>query len=139
MTDSHPLTDSLQRLHQLAARARSNAYVPYSGFSVGAALRMASGETVTGCNVENASYGLAICAERAAMTRAISAGHGTQFAEIAIDVDGEQGMPCGMCRQFMAEFNPHMPVAYRSGGELVVRTVSELLADPFLPGALPSR
>lgn len=87
-----------------AKKAMGNAYAPYSGFSVGAALLTSEGEVFTGCNVENASFGATICAERCAILKAISEGY-TSFEKIAI-VSSSQDLtyPCGICRQFLSEF-----------------------------------
>ena len=93
-----------------AREARERAYAPYSRFQVGAALRTASGRIFRGCNVENLSYGLTICAERAAVFAAVAAGE-TQFESIAVVADSVQPVtPCGACRQVLAEFSPDLPV-----------------------------
>ena len=86
-----------------AIRARSSAHAPYSRFRVGAALRTRDGRVVTGCNVENASYGLTICAERNAVAAAVAAGHKT-FSALAVVAEGTLPYPCGACRQVLAEF-----------------------------------
>jgi cytidine deaminase len=91
-----------------AKQARSRAYARHSGFSVGAALRTANGELFAGCNVENFSYGLTICAERAAVFAAVAGGH-RQFAALAIVADGGV-TPCGACRQVLAEFCDDLPI-----------------------------
>jgi cytidine deaminase len=123
-----------------AARAAAmRAYVPYSRFRVGAALTGPFG-VICGCNVENASYGMTICAERTAIVSAVAAGH-RGFARIAISLpDAPQGspptasMPCGACRQVLAEFvGPDFPVAIDGLGEY---RFAELLPNPFvLPAA----
>ncbi len=95
-----------EKLFAAATHARSRAYVPYSKFPVGAALLTEKGEIVEGCNVENSSYGLTICAERTAFSRAVVEGRG-KIVAVAIVVDTEKPCPpCGMCRQVMAEFCP---------------------------------
>lgn len=95
--DSHTLIDT-------AYKASENAYAPYSHFKVGAALVTEDGSVYTGCNVENASYGAAICAERTAMVKAVSDGH-TNFKYIAIvSSSHDRTLPCGICRQFLSEF-----------------------------------
>jgi len=91
-----------------AIEIRQRAYAPYSKFLVGAAVRTTSGKTFLGCNVENASYGLAVCAERSAVFAAITAGE-KQFECMAIATQGG-AMPCGACRQVLSEFNPDLPI-----------------------------
>ena len=100
---SHALLADLFRRAQAAAE---HAYAPYSQFKVGAALRFDDGETVTGCNVENASYGLTSCAERNALFRAVSTkGAGRRIVAIAVaNLNGAASAPCGACRQVLAEF-----------------------------------
>ena len=118
-----------------AARAiRSRAYVPYSGFHVGAALS-AGGRVFAATNVENASYPLSVCAERNAATMAVAAGE-TEFEAIAVVTDAERPTsPCGGCRQVLYEFGPTIPVVSESadGSVRVVWTVDELLPDAFGP------
>lgn len=92
-------------LKAAALSAQGRAYVPYSRYQVGAALLTATGEIVTGCNVENATYGATCCAERTAVFSAVAAGH-TSFRAIAVATNGaEAGTPCGICRQVLAEFS----------------------------------
>ncbi|HKU67178.1 MAG TPA: cytidine deaminase [Candidatus Baltobacteraceae bacterium] len=116
-----------------AIAMRENAYAPYSQFAVGAALLTEDGSVFGGVNVENASYGLAICAERTAAVAAVAAGH-RSFRAIAIA--GPQSTvtaPCGACRQFLNEFNPRLEVAYTTPGGVKVTTLDNLLADAFGP------
>ena len=127
------MTDS-DRLVEAARRAREFAVAPYSHFKVGAALLTANGAIVTGCNVENASYGLTVCAERVALFTAIAAGH-RRIARIAVTcVDagpelGENGrMPCGACRQVMAEL-------MGPDGEVMVDRVRTFRVSELLPTA----
>lgn len=118
-----------------AADARGRAYAPYSHFAVGAALLASDGQVYTGCNVENASYGLTICAERNAIAHAVAAG---QRAFTAIAVVTENGVtPCGACRQVLAEFNPQLLVilADIAGNQRRYR-LSELLPAAFGPADL---
>lgn len=118
----------LNRAHEAA----KNAYVPYSRFPVGAALECEDGTVFTGCNVENAALGCTICAERVAMTKAISEGH-KDFKRIAISGEGENYcMPCGACRQFMSEFSENMEVlCSKAGGRYVSYRLDRLLPYMF--------
>jgi cytidine deaminase len=117
-----------------AARAmRKRAYAPYSKYTVGAALLGKSGRVYLGCNVENASYGLALCAERNAVAQAIAAGE-RRFAAIAISAAGPEPVPpCGMCRQVLAEFmSAETPVFTENDrGQSAGYTVGELLPHAF--------
>ncbi len=93
-----------QQLLDKAKEVMNNAYAPYSNFKVGAAILTESGDVYTGCNIENASYGATICAERTAAVKAVSEGH-RRFLKIAIvSMEGTYTYPCGMCRQFLSEF-----------------------------------
>ena len=118
-------------LIQLAVKARLRAYAPYSKFQVGAALRCQSGAVFLGCNVENISYGLTLCAERVAASAAIAAGE-RDFAEMAIVADSTAPIvPCGACRQFLAEFNPNLRLLLSTvAGVVEVVGLRELLPHP---------
>ena len=121
-----------RELLRIAKEASLNAYVPYSGFPVGAALECADGTVFTGCNVENAAYGDTICAERTAVVKAVSEGR-RRFTRIAIYGEG-QGycMPCGSCRQALAEFSPEMEVlCAKAGGSYVSYSLTRLLPYTF--------
>lgn len=122
---------------ELIARAREvmeRAYAPYSGFRVGAALLGEDGSVHTGCNVENASYGLTICAERVAVGTAIARGV-RQFRAVAIATSGTGPVPpCGACRQTLAEFSPRMTIVSAAGKSRKRWTLDELLPEPFEPG-----
>lgn len=134
------LTDEMkQELIRLAKEVRQWAYAPYSNYPVGAAVLAESGRIYTGVNVENASYPVGICGERAAIQRAIAEGE-REFVAIAV-VTANGGSPCGACRQVMAEFGLQMRVliANDEGQVTLDTTVSELLPGAFLPGHLPSK
>ena len=121
-----------------AIAARERAYAPYSGYKVGAALRTKSGRVYTGCNVENAAYGLSMCAERTAVFKAVSEGE-HEFETIAV-VTENGGSPCGACRQVMMEFAPAMTVIIAdTRGQARITTVRDLLPDGFTPDQLRGR
>lgn len=100
--------DLVDEMMQKAAEGQKKAYAPYSNYYVGAAVLTKSGKIYSGCNVENASYGLANCAERTAVFKAVS--EGEQEIEAIVIVTKDGGMPCGACRQVLNEFNLHMRV-----------------------------
>lgn len=105
------MTDTM--LLEYADKAMEHAYAPYSGFKVGAALLCTDGTVFTGCNIENASYGVCNCAERTAVFKAVSEGY-RDFSAIAIvSSGGGETFPCGVCRQVLAEFAPHIRVILR--------------------------
>ena len=115
-----------------ARRAREHAHVRFSNFKVGAALETADGQVITGCNIENATYGLTMCAERVAMFKAISDGHRT-FRRIAIVAETESPTPpCGACRQILLEFGGNLEVLLGNLSRETARfQLSELLPHPF--------
>lgn len=117
-----------KQLLDRAIAARENAYAPYSNFKVGAALGTRHGEIFLGCNIENISFGLTICAERVALTSAIAAGF-RDFEELVIVADTDDPIsPCGACRQVLAEFAPDLMVAsYNLRGETFECNLAELL------------
>ncbi len=123
-----------EELVRVASLARERAYAPYSKYKVGAAIRTARNKVHAGANVENASYGLTICAERAAVFAAVNAGD-TKLDAIAIVIDDDQlPSPCGACRQVLAEFAPTMRVILATtSGLRNATTLADLLPDPFLP------
>ena len=124
------------RLLAAAAAARRSAYAPYSTFTVGAALLGRDGRIHTGANVENASYGLSMCAERAAIFAAVTAG-ARQFDAIAVaGPDGVTTLPCGACRQVLFEFAPQLRVIYATAGAPKQTTLAELLPHAFGPAVL---
>lgn len=114
-----------------ARDVRENAYAPYSKFGVGAALLMSDGSIFVGCNVENASFGLTVCAERSAMSNAVACGHRDLAAVAVCGPDGVFCPPCGACRQFLAEFNAEAPVFLTDRGKIVALSIDELLAHRF--------
>ena len=124
--------DGSDALVEAARRARERAVAPYSRFRVGAALETAAGVIVTGCNVENASYGLTVCAERVAMFKALSDGHAA-FVRIAVVADTEAPTsPCGACRQVLAEVAPDLEVILANLQRVTARhRLAELLPHPF--------
>ncbi len=115
-----------------AVKARKRAYAPYSRFPVGAALLAKDGRVYLGGNVENASYGLTICAERSAVWKAVSEGV-TEFTAIAVTArDGRGAPPCGSCRQVLHEFAPNVWVYWRDArGRILKRKLTELLPNAF--------
>ncbi|HVN32217.1 MAG TPA: cytidine deaminase [Thermoanaerobaculaceae bacterium] len=121
---------TVERLIEAARRAQAHAYAPYSNFPVGAAVLGADGRVFPGCNVENSSFGLTVCAERNAVAAAIAAG--ARPTAVAVVVNGKPVPPCGACRQVLAEFEPSLPVVLASATE-THHEVTTL--DALLPGA----
>lgn len=118
-----------------AKAARANAYAPYSKYRVGAAVLSTSGRVYRGCNVENASYGLTLCAERSAIAQMIAAGD-RELAALAVVTEGpEPGPPCGLCRQMIAEFaSDLLPIALatpESHAPLRTTSLGVLFPEPF--------
>ncbi|MCR4790585.1 MAG: cytidine deaminase [Treponemataceae bacterium] len=126
-----------EKLVQMALDARKNSYSPYSKYRVGAALLCEDGSLYTGCNIENSSYPCGICAERTAMSKAVSEGH-TKFKAIAIVGSSEEiCTPCGLCRQFMYEFAPDLLVlCCSSRGNYQEYLLKELLLAGFGPQSM---
>ncbi len=135
MTTTLPITD-VKTLVETAIKAAHHAYVPYSHYRVGAALRTVDGTIYGGCNVENAAYPATICAERTALVKAVSEGQ-RQFEAIVV-VTRNGGFPCGTCRQMLYEFSPHLRViiADLSGKILHDERLSDLLPYGFGPSEL---
>lgn len=120
-----------EELIEAALRAKKMAYMPYSNFPVGAAILAASGNIYTGCNVENASYGLTICAERVAVCKAISEGE-KSFLALAVAGDlNHPTPPCGACRQFLIEFQEDLEILLITDEEIVEKSLQELLPHNF--------
>ncbi len=130
------MSETRDLLARKALEVRENAYAPYSGYSVGAALFANNGKIYMGCNVENASYGLTNCAERTA-TFAMVADGCQQIEAIAIATENS-GSPCGACRQVLAEFSADIPVyLVDSNGNISDYTLYQLLPFHFAPDRLP--
>lgn len=120
-----------EELYEKAQAASELAYAPYSGFKVGAALLTKTGEVFTGVNVENASYGGTICAERTAAVKAVSEGF-REFAALAVASSGGEAWPCGICRQFLFEFGDDLTVITgKDSGHLEVCGITDLLPNGF--------
>ena len=134
-----PRTNSLASLEKAARKVRERAYAPYSNFQVGAVLESTSGKIFTGCNVENISYGLTICAERNAVFAAVAAGV-RSFRRIVVVADSKEPVtPCGACRQVLSEFSENMEIVsvnlqskkYRAKiSELLPRSKAGILHHP---------
>ncbi|MCL2545178.1 MAG: cytidine deaminase [Clostridia bacterium] len=126
-------------LLELARGAMDSAYVPYSNYPVGACLLAEDGRVFTGCNIENASYGATICAERAAVVKAVSE-EALRFAAIAVAARGSAPYPCGICRQVLNEFGPKMRVLVTWDGHHVEKTTLDaLLPNSFGPESLGNK
>ena len=121
-----------ERLMELARQARELAYAPYSGYRVGAALLAENVTVYTGCNIENAAYVHAMCAERTALFKAVSEG-AHEFVAIAIATEKALAWPCGICRQALCEFAPHLRVITACGDQRAEATLDQLLYGAFGP------
>jgi len=124
-------SEMLDRLVDAASSARANAYAPYSGYSVGAALLTVGGRVFVGCNVENASLGLTVCAERHAVAAAVAEGETSFRALVVMTRSSPPATPCGACRQVLAEFGDLEIVLANPSGERRSTSIAELLRDPF--------
>jgi cytidine deaminase len=142
MTLSKPIEAALQlskeketlylELLREAHKAKNNAHSPYSKFNVGASILANDGRIISGCNVENASYGLTMCAERTAVFKAVSEGYKPgDFEAIAIAASADDFSPCGACRQVINEFGDDMVVIFEFGGKTVVSTLACILPYNF--------
>lgn len=126
------LSPSLQELVHAAQQARQAAYAPYSRFKVGAAARTGSGRIYLGCNVENASYGLSVCAERVAVFNAVAGGE-REIVELAVAADSDPPTrPCGACRQVLFEFAPTAKmIMVGAAGSIAAADMGDLFPQPF--------
>ena len=125
------LSPELERLIALAREVQKRAYAPYSRFLVGAALETRSGKFFSGCNVENATYGATICAERGAIMQMVAAGE-RELVRVAVVTDApEPAMPCGICRQVLVEFGTDVEIACAVPSGVRVLTLRELFPEPF--------
>jgi cytidine deaminase len=129
-----------RKLLNAARRARSRARADYSGFKVGAALELVGGKIITGCNIENASYGLSVCAERVALLKALSEGVKRFRALAVVTGASELTPPCGACRQIIWEYCGDIPV-YLSNlrGKVSSHTMAELFPKPFDDSSMQNR
>ncbi|KAJ8656067.1 cytidine deaminase [Lichtheimia ornata] len=131
---SNPISKEVQeKLFAKAIAAKDTSYSPYSKFRVGAALLTEDGTIYQGCNIENASFGAGICAERTAYVKAISEGH-NKFVALAVTTDQDDFVsPCGICRQFISEFGPATLPVYllKTSGESQLLTLADLLPYSF--------
>ncbi|WP_308119105.1 cytidine deaminase [Streptomyces sp. JJ38] len=130
MTPAEPPAPGWEALRKLARDAMSRAYAPYSGFPVGAAALVEDGRTVSGCNVENAAYGVALCAECGLVSELVATGGGRLTHFTCCDRNGDLLMPCGRCRQLLWEHGGPTLAVDTPGG---VRPLAELLPDAFGP------
>ena len=122
-----------------AAEARGRAHAPYSRYLVGAALMTRSGRVFAGCNVENASYGLCLCAERSAVAAMVAAGERDPIGLVVVTNGPKAGSPCGMCRQVLAEFAEDLPIVLTVAGDPAAKretSLAALLPDAFRAGDL---
>jgi len=121
-----------EELIKYAIEARKNAYAPYSHFNVGAALLTKNGKIYTGCNIENSSYGASVCAERVAIFKAVSEGE-REFTALALVTDTKEPvMPCGICRQVLAEFAPQLKIYSATiSGIVKETTLDKIFLDAF--------
>jgi cytidine deaminase len=131
-------TKQIDELVAMAAEVREKAHAPYSRYRVGAAVLTADGRVFTGCNVENASFGLSVCAERHAVASAVAAGCGEFVGLAVVTSSNPPAAPCGACRQVLAEFGDFPLVLVNTDGDRLETTVADLLPRSFGPKALPA-
>lgn len=125
------LNERDQKLYKAAVEARENSYSPYSHFAVGAAVRTAAGKIYKGCNIENGSYGLTVCAERNAIFAAVGAGE-SELTELCVVADTSGPVsPCGACRQVMSEFKINRIILTNLKGDVKEMSLEEILPYGF--------
>lgn len=131
MIDNQML-EKLKRLYKKASDAKKNAYSPYSQFNVGAAILLTDGKIITGCNIENASYGLTMCAERTAIFSTISKGYRKDdIVAIAVAASSNNFSPCGACRQVISEFGKNIIIMFEFDEKILIQPIKSLLAYSF--------
>lgn len=131
MIDNQML-QKLKRLYKKASDAKKNAYSPYSQFNVGAAILLTDGKIITGCNIENASYGLTMCAERTAIFSTISKGYRKDdIVAIAVAASSNNFSPCGACRQVISEFGKDIIIMFEFDEKILIQPITSLLAYSF--------
>ena len=127
----------ITQLINAAIQVRERAYAPYSKYKVGAALLGKSGKIYTGCNVENASYGATICAERSAVVQAVSEGEHSFITLVVVTDSQKPGSPCGICRQFLSEFGVDLKlILVNLHEEIIETTLRDYFPAPFTPASL---
>jgi len=132
MSDEPRIQEWAAALVQAAREVRENAHAPYSHFKVGAAVRAKSGKVFVGCNVENASFGGTVCAERNAIAAAVAAGE-SEILDVAVFTDAAHPtMPCGLCRQVILELGAEARIVAATPSEAKYTTLSDLLPEPFI-------
>lgn len=132
MSRTNELLPWAVELVEAARQVRERAHAPYSGFSVGAAVRTKSGAVFVGCNVENASYGGTVCAERNAIAAAVAAGE-REIVDVAVFTEAESPtMPCGLCRQVILELGADARIVAATSSACKYSTLRELLPEPFI-------
>ena len=130
------MTDMQKKLYEAACKVQKNAHAPYSQALIGAAILMADGSIHTGCNVENASYGGTVCAERVAVFKAVSEGAQKEIKEVMVVSDAEQPWPpCGFCRQIIAEFATEKTMIHTANlqGKMKSFTFPQIFPEAFTP------
>ena len=136
MVEPDPM--KISRLRELAESVATHAYAPYSNFAVGSAVLASDGRSFSGCNVENSSFGLTICAERSAIFQAIAAGGRPLVAVVIFAGEVDPVPPCGACRQVISEFGPDAEVySFSKSGRSLHWKLRDLLPGAFGPGSLP--